>query len=161
VLDVASVSALVAATGVIIGVILTIVELRNLVKQRQTDLVMRLHSRFGTREFIDAWEKIRTRELDDYDTYMKKYGLSDVAIVGSFFEGLGLLLHRKLIDIDLVAELFRESSKLTWTRTRPIVEGQRKQYNEPRWGEWWEYLYNEMQKREQTLQERPLKARPR
>jgi len=151
-LDIASVSALVAAIGVIVGIILTIKQLRNLVKQRQTDLVMRLHSRFGTREFIDAWEKILTREFDDYNKYVKKYGLSDVAIVGSFFEGIGVLLHRRLIDIDLVGELFRESSKMTWERTRPIVEGQRKQYDEPKWGEWWEYLYNEMQKREQTLQ---------
>jgi len=127
-------SGILAALGVIVGVILTVVELRNLVKQRQTDLVMRLHSRFGTREFIDAWEKIRTIEFDDYNEYMKKHGLSDVAIVGSFFEGIGVLLHRRLIDIDLVAELFRESSKMTWERTRPIVEGQRKQYNEPKWG---------------------------
>ena len=151
-LDIPSISALVAAVGVLVGVILTIVELRNLVKQRQTDLVMRLHSRFGTREFIDAWEKIRSIEFDDYNKYMKKHGLSDVAIVGSFFEGIGVLLHRRLIDIDLVAELFRESSKMTWERTRPIVEGQREQYNEPKWGEWWEYLYNEMKKREQTPQ---------
>ncbi|UCE95748.1 MAG: hypothetical protein JSV51_08580 [Candidatus Bathyarchaeota archaeon] len=150
-MDIASISALVASIGVIIGVILTVVELRNLVKQRQTDLVMRLHARFGTREFIDAWENTLTREFDDYRKYVAEHGMSDVAIVGSFFEGIGLLLHRKLIDIDLVAELFRESSKMTWERARSIVRGQREQYNEPRWGEWWEYLYNELQKREQTL----------
>ncbi len=84
---------------------------------------------------------------------MKKYGLSDVAIVGSFFEGLAVLLNTRLIDTDLVAELFRESSKMMWERTRPIIEGVRKQYNEPEWAEWWEYLYNEMQKREQRLQQ--------
>ncbi len=38
-LDIPSISAVVAATGVIVGVILTIVKLRNLVKQRQTDLM--------------------------------------------------------------------------------------------------------------------------
>ncbi len=151
-LDIPSISALVAAVGVIVGVVLTTAELRNLGKQRQTDLVMRLHARVGTREFIDAWEKIRTREFDDYNKYMKKYGLSDIAIVMMFFEGLGVLFHRRLIDIDLVAELFRESSKMMWEKTRPIVEGLRKQYNQPRWVEYWEYLYNELKKREQTLQ---------
>ena len=150
-MDIASISAAVAAFGVIVGIMLTIIQLRNIVKQRQTDLVMRLHSRFGTREFIDAWEKIRTREYETYNKYMQKYGLSEIAIVGSFFEGIGVLLHRRLIDIDLVAELFRESSKMTWERAKPIVEGQRRQYNEPKWGEWWEYLCKEIKKREQTL----------
>jgi len=96
---------------------------------------MRLHARVGTRDFIDAWERIRTREFENYNEYTTKYGLSDVAILGSFFDGTGVLLHKKLINIDLVRELFKESSKMTWERTRPIIEGLRKQYNEPGWGQ--------------------------
>jgi len=34
---------------------------------------------------------------------------------------------------------------------KPIAEGMRKQYNQPDWYEWFEYLYNEMKKREQRL----------
>jgi hypothetical protein len=33
---------------------------------------------------------------------------------------------------------------------KPIVEGERKDYNQPRSLEWFEYLYNEMKKREQV-----------
>ncbi|NIO38532.1 hypothetical protein GTO27_12670, partial [Candidatus Bathyarchaeota archaeon] len=55
-LDIPSISALVAVAGVIVGVILTVVELRNLVKQRQTDLVVRLYSTYGSKESQEAWK---------------------------------------------------------------------------------------------------------
>ena len=93
-LDIPSISTIIAAIGVIIGVVLTVLEIRNLVDTRQTDLVIRLYSTFGSKEVQDAWEKIK-----------------------------------------------------------PIAEGERKQTNRPQIWEWFEYLYNEMQKREQQLQQ--------
>jgi hypothetical protein len=42
-LHIPSISAMIAVAGVIIGVTLTTIELRNLVKQRQTDFVIRLY----------------------------------------------------------------------------------------------------------------------
>jgi hypothetical protein len=39
-----------------------------------------------------------------------------------------------------------------WEKTKPIFEGARKQYDQPRWGEWFEFLYHEMKRTEQGLQ---------
>ena len=78
-------------------------------------------------------------------------------LVASAFEGLGLLLHRKFLDIDLVRELLSESTKMTWEKVKPIVEDARKRLGQRKIGEyipvyqWFEYLYNEMQKREQQI----------
>ena len=152
-LDIPSITGIVAAVGVIVGVVFAVLELRNITRTRQTDLVMRLHSRFGTREFTESWERIMGREAEDFNEYVKKHGLSELIQVGSFFDGIGILLHRKLIDIDLAGELFSESIKLIWERIKPIMEGARKQLNQPQWARWFEYLYNEMQKREQRLQQ--------
>ena len=41
-MDIASISAAVAAVGVIVGVIFAVLELRNLVRTRQTDLILRV-----------------------------------------------------------------------------------------------------------------------
>jgi len=150
-LDIPSITGIVAAVGVIVGVVFAVLELRNITRTRQTDLVMRLHSRFGTREFTESWERIMGREAEDFNEYVKKHGLSELIQVGSFFDGIGILLHRKLIDIDLAGELFSESIKLIWERIKPIMEGARKQLNQPQWARWFEYLYNEMQKREQQI----------
>ena len=42
---------------------------------------------------------------------------------------------------------------MTWEKIKPIVKGIRKQLNKPKFYSWFEYLYNEMQKREQRLQQ--------
>ena len=72
-------------------------------------------------------------------------------MVANFFEGIGILLRRKLIDIALVDDLFSSDVIITWHKMKPIVEGWRKQFNRPQMSEWFEYLYNEMKKRERQL----------
>jgi hypothetical protein len=152
-LDIPSISAIIAAVGVLIGVVLTVLEVRNLVETRQTDLVIRLYSTFGNEELQDAWEKTQTREYKDFNAYRSEYGLREVNEVGWFFEGVGVLLHRKLIDIRLVDDLFSSPVKRAWERLKPIAEGERNQTRRPQIWEWFEYLYNEMQKREQKLEQ--------
>ncbi len=156
-IDIPSISAIIAAIGVIVGVVLAILELRNIAKTRQMELIMSIYSLFSTREYIDAWEKIRTREFKDYDGYVKKHGLADFMQVASLFEGLGFLLHRKFLDIDTVRELMNESTKMTWEKVKPMIEDARKQLSQRKLGEyvpiyqWYENLYNELKKREQQL----------
>ena len=152
-LDISSLSAIIAAIGVMIGVVLTVLEVRNWVNTRQTDLVIRLYSTFGSDEIQEAWERIQTREFKDFDSYRKEYGLQDVNKVGWFFEGLGVLLHRKLIDISLVDDLFSSPVKRAWEKLKPMAEGERNQTNRPQIWEWFEYVYNELKKREQKLQQ--------
>jgi peroxiredoxin family protein len=150
-LDIASISAIIAAFGVIVGVVFTVLELRNLTKQRQTDLVIRLYSTMGSSNFQEVWEKTRDRQYESFKNYVTKYGLKEATQIGIFFEGIGVLLHRKLIDIDLVDDLFTAPVKIFWERMKPLVIDYRKERNRQTMFEWSEYLYNEMQKREQTL----------
>ena len=132
--SISAISAVVAASGVMIGVVFTVLELRNLVITRQTDLVIRLYSTFGSKELQEAWEKIKTRKCDDFNAYMKEYGLLEINEVGWFFEGVGVLLNRKLIDIGLVDDLFSSPVKRAWERMKPIAEGMRKQTQRPKYG---------------------------
>ena len=152
-LDIPSISAVVAAVGVTVGVTLAYLEVRTLVKTRQTDLVIRLYSTMGSREFQETWERFRAREYEDYKDYGKRHGWSEVYQLGLFFEGIGVLLHRRLIDISLVDDLFSTPIKQGWEKMKPMTEDLRTQFERPQIGEWFEYLYNEMQKREQSLQQ--------
>jgi hypothetical protein len=151
-MDIASISAVVAAVGVIVGVVFTIIELRNLTKQRQADLVIRLYSTMGSSSFQEVWEKTRDREYEGFKSYETKYGFREANQIGMFFEEVGVLLHRKLIDIDLVDDLFTAAVKMFWERMKPLVEDFRKERNLPTIFEWFEYLYDELQKREQAQQ---------
>ena len=157
-LEISSISAVVAAVGVIVGVTLAYLEVRTLARQRQTDLVMRLYSTFGSKEFLQARRAVMDLKFVDYSDYVKKYGrfgrFEAVSEVCMFFEGIGVLLHRKLIDISLIDDLFSPISiKIIWEKMKPVVEGWRNQFNEPRTLEWFENLYNELQKRQQSLRQ--------
>jgi len=67
---------------------------------------------------------------------------------------MGFLLHRQLIDIGIVDYLTGgvEGVRMLWDKLKPLLEGYRKEYNLPKIPfRWFEYLYNELQKREQTI----------
>ena len=87
-LDIPSISAIVAAAGVLVGVAFTVLQLRDLVKTRQTDLVLRLYDKFSSKEFQDAWETLRKRlgEFKSIDEIDEAIGLSEANIVCSFYE---------------------------------------------------------------------------
>jgi len=158
--DISTLSIVIAAASVVAGVIFAVLQLRNLVKMRKTDLVIRLYSTFGSKEFQEARFKFLNLEFQNYNDYVKRYGplFSEspahiaTTMVGMFFESAGVLLRRKLIDIDLVEDLLTGATQRAWRKMKPIAEGARKQLNEPRIWEYFEYLNNEMQKREQRLQ---------
>lgn len=151
--DIQTVSIAIASTGVFVAAIYYILQLRHQTRTRQTDLVFRLYTAFGSKEMRKTWEKVTTREDLDFESYRKKFGLTDVNEVGWFFEGVGVLLYRGLIDIAVVDDLFSSPIKISWEKMKHIAEGERKQFGRPQIWEWWEYLYNEMQKREQKLQQ--------
>jgi hypothetical protein len=129
-----AVSGILAATGVLVGVVFAVFELRNLVKARKTDLTMRLASAWHSEGLMEKWLKIMNLEFKDYSEFRKRYGARhsynpeyiDLYIVLEHFEVQGYLLHRKMIDFDL-ADMSPVSS--TWRKTKPVIEGWREEYN--------------------------------
>jgi hypothetical protein len=156
--DITEISAIVAATGVMIGVAYYLLDIRNQARTRQTDLVMRLYATFSSNEFQDAWAKVRARasdfeNMDDIYEYEEKGGLParDINQVCLFFEGIGILLQRKLVDTRMVEDLFGGAVARAWEKVKTGVTKARQQLNDPNIYYYFEYLYNEMKKREQQL----------
>lgn len=156
--DVQTISITIASAGVFVAAIYYVLQIRHqakarqdMVKTRQADLLMRLYSTRTGKEFQESWKKVMSMESKDYHNYEKWYEWSDFIVVAAFFEGIGILLHRNLIDIGLVDDLFSYSIKTIWEKIKEVVEGVRKHHNAPQIWEWFEFLYNEMQKREQQL----------
>ena len=113
-MDIASISAIIAAISVIVGVVLAVFELRNIARTRQMQLIMGIYTLFATQGFQTAMEKFRTRELQNFDEYVEEHGLLELMQVAALFEGLGFLLHRKFLDVDIVRELMSESTEMAY-----------------------------------------------
>ena len=154
--DIIEISAVVAAAGVLVGVIYYILDIRNQAMMRKTELVTKLYSTFQSKEFAEATLKVWNLEFKDFDDFVKRYGpwYSETEVykafrmVCLFFNGIGILLMWKFVDIEMVVKLFHVSAKTTWEKVKPLVEGGRKQTNTLLFDEF-EYLYNEVKKREQ------------
>jgi len=136
VVDITEISAVVAAAGVLVGVVYYILDMRNQTRQRQTDMLWRIYSSFNSKEFQEAMIKVQILEFKDHNDFVKKYGSffkSPVALafgmVGNMYEGLGHLLHRKLVDPELVFEFVPVG--WAWEKMKPMIEELRKQFNMP------------------------------
>jgi len=155
--DIYEISAVLAAAGVLTAVVYYILDIRHQTKMRQTDLILRLFSTYSSREFVEAGNKYLSADFKDYNEFVKKYGPfpSDNPVqtafwmVPIFFEGIGELLHRRLVDIQVVDDLF--VVEVYWKKFEPLMMDLRKQFG-PSWFEWFEYLHNELKKEEQKLQ---------
>jgi hypothetical protein len=157
--DIQTVSIAIASASVVAGVVYYSLQIRNQnlqiqqqTKTRQTDLLVRLFSTIMSKDWLEAWEKVRDREILDYDDYKEKYGLVEANEVYVYLDQLGRLLQKGLIDLDLLP-LETGQISIMWEKMNPILEGSRKKLNEPKVGQGFEYLYNEMKKREQKLQQ--------
>ena len=164
VVDITEISAVVAAAGVLVGVVYYVLDMRNQSRQRQTDLIMRLYRDWDSEDLQKAAAIVVGLEFKDYEDYVKKY--TPVSLIGSsawaaiwkvgwFYNGIGVLLQSKLADVEQIDKLFGYIILTMWEKIEPIVEGMKKQApptsRNRRALEWFEYVYNEMKQREQKL----------
>ena len=110
--DLQTVSIMVASPSVVAGVIYYALQIRNQSRMRQTDLTMRLYQQLGNKEFMNYWRQAITKEEKDYNEYIKNQGAVELLQISTYFEGVGILLHKKLLDIDMARELFGEPIKM-------------------------------------------------
>ena len=147
--DVQTVSIAVVSVGVIAGIIYYAFQVRHQTKIRQADLIMRLHSQACSKEFLEAYQRVLNMQFNDYDDFVEKYGSptaegpeqTAVLMIAMFMEGIGVLLHKKCVDIETIEELF--PVERSWKKLEPILIATRRQSGDPAIWEWFEYHYNE------------------
>ena len=146
--DVQTVSIAIASASIVLAAVYYVLQMRHQAKARQTDLIVRLYSLVGSKEFCEAVEKIYFREIKSVDDYLKKYGtVAEINQVWVVYGALGMLLRRKLVDVDIINDITGGTVIVMWEKLKPLFEPLMKE----RGIEWdsFEYLYDELKKREQ------------
>jgi hypothetical protein len=144
VVNVESVSVMIAAVSVIATAVFALLQLRNLGKDRQVQFLLQLQSTITSEEYRNAWAKIRDCPHASYDDCLKIE--HDFELVIAFFDSMGVLLKRRLIGVGPISDLFGVSIIRGWERCKSYVEGARKEVNDPKLYWAFEFLYNEIQK---------------
>jgi hypothetical protein len=158
--DIPSISAIVAAAGVLIGVIYYVLDMRNQTRIRKTDQLTRLYSTGTSKEFIDAFWKVVSLQVKDYQDYVKQYGsllTTDSTMnrafytVSSYYELVGVLLYRKLIDLVTVYDVWGSSGPIMlFEKMKPVLLGIRREI-EPGAFIGFEYLCHELKRAEPQM----------
>lgn len=153
-LDVASASIVIACISVVVAVVLAVLQLREQNQTRQAQLFMDIYDQFYSPEFNERWMRlvytINEEEWIDSDGTPKWLkgeidSFVEINSLNCFFEGIGLLVFKKLIDINLVAQLMSTPIVLTWNRVSKHVTRTREILGRPQVFEWFEYLHQRIQ----------------
>jgi hypothetical protein len=156
--DIQTFSIGIASAGVLAGVIYYIIEIRHQSRLRQTESMIRLSPWFNmnAREMQEAITKVCSIEYKNYDDYLKKYAGKPentmLKMLGNYFEGIGLLVYRKLIEADIVYDFWGDIIQSSWNNVKPLIVEMRKDPDNFNMFNFWEYLSDEMKKRKQKLQ---------
>jgi hypothetical protein len=123
------------------------------VETRQAQLFMQSFNLWITSGLIDKYIELMNQQWKDYNEWAEKYGPKTnpegalvYARLDTFFEGIGTLVKKKLVDPWLVDEFMGSDVIRYWKKMRPIAEGTRKLDGWETWAENSEYLYDEVVK---------------
>jgi len=146
---------IVPVIGLTIALLYYAMNLRNQNITRKAQLTMNFYTHVTKREFWQQFINVvfhqQFKTIEEWD---EKYGpqenpdaATDLYTTMQIFEGAGTLLKEGVIEADL---LFRYLPKIiigtAWERYEPWITGLRASYNDPMFGEMFEYLKDEAKK---------------
>lgn len=125
------------------GILVALLELRSLARQRQEELVLRVYEPFLDPAFSRAYWHVSTWTYDSFEQFDAEATVDDRAalnVVRILFETVGLLHKRGLAKLDFLADLLGSPTIITWNKIEPIMRGYRVKANAPDWSRWHEEL---------------------
>jgi hypothetical protein len=160
-IDIQTVTVVITGISIIIGVILSLNSRKQELETRQAQLFMQIYNRYNTKDFHKTYGATRFiyKWADEHD-FLQRYhvlggaenldAFADYNSMNGFFEGIGVLVKKGLIDVDIVYDLF--ANRIIWYWEEgfgPLATYWRNRIKDPNLYDSMEYLYNEMKKRQQ------------
>jgi hypothetical protein len=142
---------MVAATGVLVAAVYYIYNMgqtrktqelalksqQQTLDTRQAQLFMQIYDKSTQKEFMkDMFEIFSEWKWTDYTDFQKKYRLNPENYikfwtVSDYFEGIGVLVKRKLIDPEMVDDMMSGWVIKFWEKIGPMTLEDRRFYNAP------------------------------
>ncbi len=146
--------------GILVGIVYYITIMRDSQKNqqmqletRQLDLYLRWQLELTKPDVIKNLLEVLHLEWEDFDDFARKYSHTLNVEDSSkrfaswyYWEGLGHLLSRGMIDSETVYEMIGTVVFQHWIKYEPIIRGFRERDGAPESWRWFEYLADEMKK---------------
>ena len=157
--DIQTLSVIIAAASVVVGVVTFIMNNRKEAKLREDQLIIQRHQSHGLELARSLMECARADwDRDNVEDFVRKYGWATnpefTARWNQVFESYNLagISLKRGADPDLIFQLYREGNIINlWEKYEPVTKWYRQLTNNPSHREPFEYLYNEARKRHQEI----------
>jgi hypothetical protein len=121
---------------------------------RQAQLFMQIYDKWTDPAFNEMVNEVIHTEYNDYEEWYENTNnwsknsetTGKNRAVGQYFEGIGVLVKRGLIDVHLVDDMMSGFVLSFWNAKAPYIKEFRKRMNAPAVLEWAEYLCEEVKK---------------
>jgi hypothetical protein len=157
--DISTISVVIASVGVMAAVVSFLYEVRRQSRMKQSESIMKLSPWFNisAKEMQETVAKVCSMDFKDYDDYLAKYNgkPEQIAfkILGNYYEGMGVLVQRRLMDADVVYDFWGDMVISLWEKFLPVVNGMRRDQGDLSVLMFWESLYKELKvKRQKFIQ---------
>jgi len=135
--------------GIAVSILYYAMVLRNQNRTRQAQLFMQLYDKFSDPEFLKHQFAISRWEWTDYEDFVERYIGKNPDVYlhfhqqARFFEGVGVLVKRKLVDPLLVDDLMSGNILQFWEKFgESFIKERQVRNNYPQFYEHVEYLYS-------------------
>ena len=94
---------------------------------RQAQLFMQIYSQWNSMEMGREYQRIMDSEWTDIDDFLERHytdieSKTGFRTVARFFEGIGVLVHRGLIDATFVDDLMSGATMRYWEKIAPMIK---------------------------------------
>ena len=157
ILDVPTISVVIASTSVVISAVYFMLDTRHQRGIRKIESIIRLSPWFqiGAKEIQEAIGNVCSAEYTDYKDYLTKYAgkpeQTSLRLLGNYFEGIGLLVYMKLVEMDIVYNFWGDVAESVWDGNEELINGMRKDIGTSYTFQYWEWLVREIKKRKITF----------
>lgn len=144
---------LISTTAVILGILFGLLNLRNFQLMRKREAAILMLNSFQTTDFVRGlmlmFDLPGEIDMKTIKSLPKEDYLAFYILLGTW-ERLGILVHRREIQIDLVDDAFGGTILVSWQRLEGFVAQFRKASKRDTAFEWFQWLAERIQEREHT-----------
>jgi hypothetical protein len=148
-----TIAELVSAVTVVAGLVFAAVQVRQFREAREREVMLELVHSFETPEFSNGIYTVsQLPDGLDKQRVEQQLGASfkDVYVMITTFESLGILVYRGQVTLGLIDDFFSGPIVVAWRKLRGWVEAERRQANRDTYHEWFQWLAEQLSKRESS-----------
>lgn len=137
---------LVGQVALVVGAAVAVYQLMALRQTRHQEAALQVITSLQTQEFRDAFNLVNELPLGATADQVRQDARVETAAgtIMMTFETLGVLVHSRVVPIELVDQVIGGFLRESWRRLEPYTMWKRKAIGSARWGEWYQWLFEHL-----------------